>query len=49
MNFFTEAKCTLLRLYAGLWENIDDLSPVEDGVGTKLGNIFSRINGLFDT
>ena len=38
MHFFAEAICILLRLYAGLCENIDHLSPVEAGAGTELGN-----------
>ena len=38
MYFFAEAICILLRLYAGLFENIDPLSPVKAGAGTELGN-----------
>ena len=33
-----EAICTL-SLYAGLYENIDYLSPAEARAGTELGNI----------
>ena len=34
-----EAICTFsLRLYAGLCENIDHLSPAEARAGTELGN-----------
>ena len=36
MYFFTEAICILLRLYAGLCDNIDPLSPVE--ARTELDN-----------
>ena len=36
MKFFAEAICILLRLYAGLCENIDHLSPVDAGAGTEL-------------
>ena len=38
MQFFAEATCILLRLYARMCENIDHLSPVEAGAGTELGN-----------
>ena len=38
MHFFAEAICILLRLYAGLCENIDHLSPAEARAGTELGN-----------
>ena len=38
MHFFNEAICILLRLYAGLCENIDHLSPAEAIAGTELGN-----------
>ena len=38
MNLFAKAIGILLRLYAGLFENIDHLSPVEAGVGTELDN-----------
>ena len=38
MQVFAEAICKMLRLYAGLCENIDHLSPVEAGAGTELGN-----------
>ena len=46
MYFFAEAICILLRLYAGLCENIDHLSPVEAGAKTELGN--ENINILFE-
>ena len=39
MYFLAEAICIFLRLYAGLCENIDHLSPVDPGAGTELGNI----------
>ena len=35
MHFFAEAICILLRLYAGLCENIDHLSPAEARAGTE--------------
>ena len=38
MHFFAEARCILLRLYAGLCENIDHLSPAEARAGTEVGN-----------
>ena len=38
MQVFAEAICKMLRLYAGLCENIDHLSPVEAWAGTELGN-----------
>ena len=38
MHFFAEAICILLRLYAGLCENIDHLSPAEARAGTELDN-----------
>ena len=37
MYIFAEAICILLRLYAGLCENIDHLSPAETRAGTELG------------
>ena len=37
MNFFAEAICILLRLYAGLYDSIDHFSLVEDEAGTELG------------
>ena len=37
MHIFAEAICILLRLYAGLCENIDHLSPAEARAGTELG------------
>ena len=43
MYFFAEAICILLRLYAGLCENIDHLSPVGAGAGTELGNKNSNV------
>ena len=39
MHFFAEAICILLRLYAGLCENIDHLSPAEARARNELGNI----------
>jgi len=42
MQFFAEAICIMLRLYAGSCENIDHLSPVEAGAGTELGKIKSK-------
>ena len=44
MHFFAEAICILLRLYAGLCENIDHLSPAEARAGTELGNKVNNIN-----
>jgi len=51
MQFFAEATCIILRLYAGLCENIDHLSPVEAGAGTELGNkninVFNEVGSKF--
>ena len=38
MHFFAEAICILLRLYAGLCENIDHLSAAKARAGPELGN-----------
>ena len=42
MKFFAEAMYKMLRLHAGLFENIDLFSLVETGAGAELDNVFMK-------